>query len=44
MQSLLEEYNAKKPATMDDVIALHADSSTSIPSRMEIGEWGGWLL
>lgn len=24
MQSLLEEYNAKKPATMDDVIALHA--------------------
>ena len=25
MQSLLEEYNAKKPATMDDVIALHAE-------------------
>ena len=25
MQSLMEEYNAKKPATMDDVIALHAE-------------------
>ena len=25
MQFLMEEYNAKKPATMDDVIALHAE-------------------
>ena len=25
MQSLLEEYNAKEPATMNDVIALHAE-------------------